>query len=93
MEVLLSLYVKLRLLLSLYVKCVHLIGVDLPGFLHGSNFLLPWDITVKTEKDKWPSVGEMSRKSKQKKNVKGTVPFTNLWRGSIILQIQLICCH
>lgn len=46
----------------------HTQGLDLPGFLHGSNFLLPWDITIKAEKDKWPSVGEMaSRKSKQKK--------------------------
>ncbi|KAJ8320406.1 hypothetical protein KUTeg_001993 [Tegillarca granosa] len=47
---------------------IHIAGLDLPGFLHGSNFLLPWDITIKAEKDKWPSVGEMaSRKSKQKK--------------------------
>ncbi|XP_069113163.1 nonsense-mediated mRNA decay factor SMG8-like [Argopecten irradians] len=43
-------------------------GLELPGFLHGSNYLLPWDITTKIEKDKWPSVGEMaSRKGKQKK--------------------------
>ncbi|XP_021346373.1 protein smg8-like [Mizuhopecten yessoensis] len=46
----------------------HTLGLDLPGFLHGSNYLLPWDITAKIEKEKWPSVGEMaSRKGKQKK--------------------------
>ncbi|XP_062606772.1 nonsense-mediated mRNA decay factor SMG8-like isoform X1 [Saccostrea cucullata] len=49
----------------------HNTGLDLPGFLHGSNFLLPWDITVKAEKDKWPSIGETtSRKGKQKKSNK-----------------------
>nr|XP_022343746.1 protein smg8-like isoform X2 [Crassostrea virginica] len=49
----------------------HTTGLDLPGFLHGSNFLLPWDITVKAEKDKWPSIGETtSRKGKQKKTTK-----------------------
>ena len=48
-------------------------GLDFPGFLHGSHFLLPWDITVKAEKDKWPSVGETaSRKGKQKKSSKGS---------------------
>ncbi|XP_060084858.1 nonsense-mediated mRNA decay factor SMG8-like [Ylistrum balloti] len=46
----------------------HTLGLELPGFLHGSNYLLPWDITAKIEKEKWPSVGEMaSRKGKQKK--------------------------
>lgn len=55
---------------NLHVKCL---GLDLPGFLHGSNFLLPWDITVKAEKDKWPSIGETtSRKGKQKKSSKGS---------------------
>ncbi|CAG2218840.1 SMG8 [Mytilus edulis] len=51
----------------------HNTGLDYPGFLHGSHFLLPWDITVKAEKDKWPSVGETaSRKGKQKKSSKDT---------------------
>ncbi|XP_059178567.1 nonsense-mediated mRNA decay factor SMG8-like [Physella acuta] len=36
----------------------HMIGLELPGFLPGSNFLLPWDIPVKSEVDKWPSVSE-----------------------------------
>lgn len=55
---------------NFHVKCL---GLDLPGFLHGSNFLLPWDITVKAEKDKWPSIGETtSRKGKQKKSSKGS---------------------
>ncbi|XP_048764668.2 nonsense-mediated mRNA decay factor SMG8-like isoform X2 [Ostrea edulis] len=50
----------------------HASGLELPGFLHGSNFLLPWDVTVKAEKDKWPSIGETttSRKGRQKKNNK-----------------------
>lgn len=33
-------------------------GLELPGFLAGSNFLLPWDIPVKSEPEKWPSVSE-----------------------------------
>ena len=40
------------------------LGLDLPGFLGDSNFLLPWDVTVRAEKDKWPAVGEaMGKKS------------------------------
>lgn len=46
--------------------------MDLPGFLSGSNFLLPWDITVQAERDKWPTVGETSnKKGKQKKGTRG----------------------
>ncbi|KAL3861502.1 hypothetical protein ACJMK2_007534 [Sinanodonta woodiana] len=49
----------------------HTQGMDLPGFLSGSNFLLPYDITVRAEKDKWPSVGEtVSKKGKQKRATK-----------------------
>ena len=47
-------------------------GLDLPGFLTGSNFLLPWEIIVQTERDKWPTVGETSaKKGKQKKSSRG----------------------
>ncbi|XP_053379318.1 nonsense-mediated mRNA decay factor SMG8-like isoform X1 [Mercenaria mercenaria] len=50
----------------------HTQGLDLPGFLSGSNFLLPWDITVQAERDKWPTVGETSgKKGKQKKGTRG----------------------
>ncbi|KAK3104605.1 hypothetical protein FSP39_006005, partial [Pinctada imbricata] len=60
----------------------HNTGLDLPGFLHGSNFLLPWDITVKAEKDKWPSIGETtSRRGRQKK--------TNREVGDLNLRIYL----
>ena len=49
-------------------------GLDLPGFLGGSNFLLPWDVTVRAEKDKWPAIGEVvGKKSKQKRNKQGTM--------------------
>ncbi|XP_052821205.1 nonsense-mediated mRNA decay factor SMG8-like isoform X2 [Mya arenaria] len=59
-------------------------GLDMPGFLPGSNFLLPWDVTVQAErdkwppvgetggkKDKWPTVGETGKKGKQKKSSRG----------------------
>ncbi|XP_050413442.1 nonsense-mediated mRNA decay factor SMG8, partial [Patella vulgata] len=46
----------------------HSQGLDLPGFLAGSNFLLPWDITVKANKEKWPTVGETAgKKGRQKR--------------------------
>lgn len=54
---------------TINILCV---GLDLPGFLGGSNFLLPWDITIQTERDKWPTVGETSsKKGKQKKSSRG----------------------
>ncbi|KAK8373992.1 hypothetical protein O3P69_016213, partial [Scylla paramamosain] len=32
---------------------------DQPGFLPGTNFLLPWDVTVKIEdRDKWPAIAD-----------------------------------
>lgn len=50
-------------------------GVDLPGFLPGSNFLLPWDICVKTEQEKWPTVSEtfgvVGMKRQLRKSTKG----------------------
>ncbi|XP_029644947.1 protein SMG8 [Octopus sinensis] len=46
---------------------VHSQGLDLPGFFHGSNFLLPWDISLRMEKDKWPGLGEANKKTKQKR--------------------------
>ncbi|KAH3818615.1 nonsense-mediated mRNA decay factor SMG8-like isoform X1 [Dreissena polymorpha] len=60
-------------------------GLEMPGFLPGSNFLLPWDVTVQAERDKWPTVGESSskrdkwpsvgetavKKGKQKKSSRG----------------------
>ena len=31
-------------------------GVDQPNFSHQCNFLLPYDVTVKPEQERWPSV-------------------------------------
>lgn len=52
-------------------------GLDFPGFLHGSNYLLPWEIQPKVQQqestEKWPSIGESSGKKGQhrtKKSVK-----------------------
>ncbi|BFZ23591.1 hypothetical protein BsWGS_26630 [Bradybaena similaris] len=54
----------------------HMNGVDLPGFLPGSNFLLPWDICVKNEQEKWPTVSEtfgVVMKRQLRKSTKATV--------------------
>ncbi|GFS04651.1 protein smg8-like [Elysia marginata] len=51
----------------------HMMGLELPGFLPGSNFLLPWDILVKSEQA-WPSVAETftsGKKRQQRKISKG----------------------
>ncbi|XP_012940822.2 protein smg8 [Aplysia californica] len=51
----------------------HMIGLELPGFLPGGNFLLPWDIAVKNEQEKWPTVSETfagGKKRMQRKPVK-----------------------
>ncbi|KAI0238335.1 Protein SMG8 [Lamellibrachia satsuma] len=46
-------------------------GLDQPGLLHSSNFLLPWDVLVKAEK--WPSVSEnTTKKTKSRKSQKET---------------------
>ncbi|CAL1543691.1 unnamed protein product [Lymnaea stagnalis] len=54
----------------------HAVGLELPGFLPGSNFLLPWDIPVKTEQEKWPSVSETfgSGKKRQQRKLSKTAP-------------------
>ncbi|KAM7310608.1 protein SMG8 [Ixodes scapularis] len=52
----------------------HNIGIqDQPGFLAGTNFLLPWDVAVKFDKERWPSLWEGKRAQtwKGKKNGKG----------------------
>lgn len=45
---------------------------DQPMFLPGSNFLLPWDVTVKIEdRDKWPAIADtMGKKALHLKNKK-----------------------
>ncbi|XP_041359908.1 protein smg8-like isoform X2 [Gigantopelta aegis] len=47
----------------------HIHGFDLPGFLAGSNFLLPWDITLQAVKEKWPTVGETAGKKGRQRRV------------------------
>ena len=46
---------------------------DQPSFLSHTNFLLPWDVTVKVDsKDKWPAIAEsMGKKGQFLKAKKG----------------------
>ncbi|XP_064642230.1 nonsense-mediated mRNA decay factor SMG8-like isoform X2 [Lineus longissimus] len=53
-----------------YTSYSHAQGLDQSGFLHGTNFLLPWDIHLKVDKERWPAVSESSKKSKGKKGHK-----------------------
>ncbi len=41
--------------------------------MHGGNFLLPFDIPVKGDKEKWPSIGDQPGKKsgKARKGAKG----------------------
>ncbi|KAH9504385.1 Protein smg8 [Bulinus truncatus] len=53
------------------IKCL-----ELPGFFPGSNFLLPWDIPVKSEPEKWPTVSETfggGKKRQQRKLSKSNI--------------------
>ncbi|XP_022244438.1 protein SMG8-like isoform X2 [Limulus polyphemus] len=58
----------------------HNIGIqEQPGFIPGTNFLLPWDVTVKLEhKDRWPTVwdGKRPHTWKTKKGGKDGSQFT-----------------
>ncbi|KAA0202376.1 hypothetical protein HAZT_HAZT010898 [Hyalella azteca] len=52
----------------------HTIGIiDQPGFVSSSNFLLPWDYTVKVHnRSDWRAIEQrLGRKSKEKINIKG----------------------
>ncbi|RUS78116.1 hypothetical protein EGW08_014124 [Elysia chlorotica] len=53
----------------------HMMGLELPGFLPGSNFLLPWDISIKSEQA-WPSVAETfgSGKKRQQRKISKAGP-------------------
>lgn len=47
---------------------------DQPGFIPGTNYLLPWDVTVKLEqKERWPALWEGKRplSLKAKKAIRG----------------------
>lgn len=43
-----------------------------PGFLAGTNFLLPWDVTVKVQdREKWPAIADtLGKKALMLKNKK-----------------------
>ena len=55
-----------------------LVGLEMPGFLKDSNFLLPWEVNVEsTENSKtesWPAPGESSRRIKKVRETKLTTP-------------------
>lgn len=71
----------------------HNIGIqDQPGFIPGTNFLLPWDVTVKMEsKEKWPAISEVSgKKAHLLKTKKGTKDFSEL-TVKIFLGVEYEC--
>ena len=46
-------------------------GLDQPGFLHYTSFLLPWDVVLRSDRDGWPTAMS-GKKYKQKKMHKCT---------------------
>ncbi|KAH8039285.1 hypothetical protein HPB51_005531 [Rhipicephalus microplus] len=65
---------------------------DQPGFVAGTNFLLPWDVAVKVDKDRWPSLWEGKRAQtwKGKKNAKGDgMQFT----VKVFIGVEYECHH
>ena len=82
--------------------CVHVYmclcarpGIDQPNMMHGSTFLLPVDVTVKVDCDKWPSFGDnATKKARSRKGVKGwffvlhTFPF---YEDDINLETGMFC--
>jgi protein SMG8 len=53
------------LMLGEYASYNPLQGVDQPGFTHGCNFLLPVDVSVKVDREKWMATGDGSTLSKK----------------------------
>ncbi|XP_013398523.1 protein SMG8 [Lingula anatina] len=58
--------------LATYSSYSPVTGIDQPGFMHGSNYLLPWDILVKGDREKWPAINEApgGKKGKNKRGQK-----------------------
>ncbi|XP_074655649.1 nonsense-mediated mRNA decay factor SMG8-like [Tubulanus polymorphus] len=56
-------------ILGRYTSYSHAQGLDQMGFLHNTNFLLPWDVFIKVDQEKWPLVAE-TKKGKGKKAFK-----------------------
>ncbi|XP_042242622.1 protein smg8-like isoform X2 [Homarus americanus] len=66
---------------------------DQPGFLPGTNFLLPWDVTVKIEdRDKWPAIADtLGKKALLPKNKKNRVGDIHEFTVKIFLGVEYEC--
>lgn len=66
---------------------------DQPGFLPGTNFLLPWDVTVKIEdRDKWPAIADtLGKKALLLKNKKIRVGDIHEFSVKIFLGVEYEC--
>ncbi|XP_045596633.2 nonsense-mediated mRNA decay factor SMG8 [Procambarus clarkii] len=64
-----------------------------PGFLPGTNFLLPWDVTVKIEdRDKWPAIADtLGKKALLLKNKKNKVGDIHEFSVKIFLGVEYEC--
>lgn len=71
----------------------HNIGLqDQPGFIPGTNYLLPWDVTVKLEhKERWPALWEGKRplSLKAKKAIRDGPQFN----VKIFIGVEYECCR
>ncbi|XP_064115140.1 uncharacterized protein LOC135221254 [Macrobrachium nipponense] len=66
---------------------------DQPGFLSGTNFLLPWDVTVKIEdRDKWPAIADtLGKKALLLKNKKNRAGDIHEFSVKIFLGVEYEC--
>lgn len=64
-----------------------------PGFLPGTNFLLPWDVTIKIEdRDKWPAIADtLGKKALLLKNKKNRVGDIHEFSVKIFLGVEYEC--
>ncbi|XP_050702519.1 nonsense-mediated mRNA decay factor SMG8-like [Eriocheir sinensis] len=66
---------------------------DQPGFLPGTNFLLPWDVTVKIEdREKWPAIADtLGKKALLLKNKKNRCGDLHEFSVKIFLGVEYEC--
>ncbi|KAG0725670.1 Protein SMG8 [Chionoecetes opilio] len=66
---------------------------DQPGFLPGTNFLLPWDVTVKIEdRDRWPAIADtLGKKALLLKNKKNKCGDLHEFSVKIFLGVEYEC--
>lgn len=66
---------------------------DQPGFLPGTNFLLPWDVTVKIEdREKWPAIADtLGKKALLLKNKKNKCGDLHEFSVKIFLGVEYEC--